>query len=151
MTLKFLFGTNRMIEIGKEDVIENVKYKDYAIVARKTDVLQHSDMKNRCMFSPSTGGFIKAYRKPERATWYGESVSCRVETDESMNPLYEELMKAGNYFKFGFEMYKTIYTIFAICPAGYKPTSIVTGIEWEPCTHEDMVEIIKVEEDLGHW
>ncbi|AEV89662.1 hypothetical protein OBP_225 [Pseudomonas phage OBP] len=150
MQLKFLFGTVRAIPEGSEDIIENVKLKDFLALTRKTDVFQHSDMRSMVVMGLSTGGFVKKLHNPERMDFYGESISCRVRTDESMDPIYAELIKTGTWWKHEFQQHKKTFTIFGVTEAGFKPSSGVSELNWVETTHADMLDIVRAEDEASN-
>lgn len=152
MELKFLFGNTHLVKINHDDVKENAEIKPAILLTRKVDIVQHSDMANRTQFMGVTnGGFVRRFRKPSGSIWYGESVSCRVSTDESMEKVYRALVEQNNYWYFEFEMYGEKHVIFMACPEGYYPCSIISGIEWKPCDHKEMYDIISVEDEANCW
>lgn len=150
MLHKFLFGHTRVIPVDAEDILENVKLKDILVFTRKTDIFQHSDMRSMVVMGLSTGGFIKKFHKPEKAEFFGESISCRVQTDESMDPLYAKLVSTGTWWKHEFQQYKKTTTIFAIVDNGFKPSSQISGLEWTPVTHAEMVDITRAEDEAAN-
>lgn len=152
MELKFLFGSTHLTPIGKDDTKENASVKEAIIFTRKTDIVQHSDIVKRTSFMGVTnGGFIRRFRRPSGTIWYGESVSCRVSTDESMEKVYHKLVEQNNYWYFEFEMYNEKHAVFMVCPEGFQPCSLISGIEWKPCTHAEAYDIISAEYDCNGW
>jgi hypothetical protein len=147
MIAKFLFGTGRVISLEKEDSPSNVKLKDMLFIVRKHDVFAHSDMANLCRTPPSTGGFVKCLGNQGEENFYGESVSCNVGTDDSMLELYYPLTQNGNWYMFTHPIpgTGTKFTVFCGCPFGYKPSSLLTGIEWEPVKYEDIKPLMTKE------
>lgn len=151
MTLKFLFGQTRLIAINKEDIPDNHELKDAILLAYKTDILQHSDMRNRTRFLGVTnGGFVKCIRDRMRTIWFGESVSCRVSTDESMGKVYHKLVEANNYYQYDFELYGKKHAIFMVCPEGYYPSAYGTSIEWLAVDHNDLLDVVHAEEESNY-
>lgn len=149
MQLKFLFGSIRALPVGMDSQIGNVKLADALVFTRKTDVYQHSDMKKLILFSPDTGGFIRKFDKPETMELFGESISCRVRTDESMNELYATLISTGHWWKHQFKQFNKLKTIFVIMQPGYTPYSVDGSMEWTPTTHAEMYEIVEAEADAA--
>lgn len=145
MELKFLFGTVRVIEKNKEDVAENVTLKDCVVMTRKTDLIQHSEMASASFLHPITGGFVNNIRDRRKSHWYGESFSCRVRTDESMEPMYLKLVTVENYWKMELKRLGKTYTIFMACPADYEPSSLLGDVKWHPCSHADLKDIVEAE------
>lgn len=146
MLLKFLFGSARVLVEGSD----KETLGDVLLMTRKTDIFQHSDMKQVTRTSPSTGGFVKHLRAPEKMEFFGESVSCRVQTDESMNPIYAELVKTGSWWKNEHLIHNTVHTIFLVTKAGHKPSCTWADLKWEPTTHADMYEIVKAEDSVSN-
>lgn len=152
MELKFLFGLTPLSLIGKEETRENVSVKEAIIFTRKIDIVQHSEMRDRVQFmGVSHGGFVRRIRRASGTIWFGESVSCRVSTDESMEQVYHKLVEQNNYWYFEFEQCNEKHAIFMVCPEGFQPCSIITGIEWKPCTHDEAVDIVSAEYDCNGW
>lgn len=146
MILKFLFGTYRAKEEGKEEA----KFEDTLFMFRKTDVLQHSDVKQAFKFAPATGGFVSKLRSIEHMSFYGESVSCRVRTDESMDELYADLLKDGSWWETEYEQNGCKYSIWAVLPKGHKPAFDGLGYEWKASSHKDMYDTLTAEENTGY-
>lgn len=145
MEYKFLFGSYRMVEVGKEDSPENMNLKDMMLISRRCHTLQHLDVKKFTRLHPSTGGFVGGVRKTTTMHWFGESESCQVSTDASMDKLYRALVSQENIFKIEIEMYHQPHVVLAFCPAGFRPSSILTGIEWEQISYQDAYEELKAE------
>lgn len=145
MELKFLFGTVRVIKKNEEDVIENAKLKDCIVMTRKTDLIQHSEMASATSLFPLTGGFVKNIRDRRKSHWFGESVSCRVRTDESMEPMYLELVTAENYWKAELIRLGKTYTVFMVCPVDYEPSHQLGELKWQACSHVDLKDIVEAE------
>ena len=146
MELKFLFGTVRVIKKNDEDTIENATLKDCILMTRKTDLIQHSEMASATSLFPLTGGFIKSIRDRRKMHWFGESVSCRVRTDESMEPLYTKLVTTENYWKAELIRLGRTYTIFMVCPVDYEPSCQLSELKWRPCSHLDLKDIVEAEQ-----
>jgi hypothetical protein len=147
MIAKFLFGTNRTIPNGQEDSPTGVKYKDTLLIVRKHDLFQHADMAKFYRLSPSTGGFVKKLGiKQGEEHFYGESVSCRVQTDDSMLELYHDLIKNGDWFKHTY-IYneKTPFTVFCCVQKDHYPSSLLNGVEWEPVQYEEIKPLMRKE------
>lgn len=150
MLLKFLFGTNRVIPADSEDKGDDIKLKDCLMLTVKKDVFQHSDMKRILQMSASHGGFVKRIRKPDMAYFYGESISCRVSTDDSMMELYTPLLEKGSIWHVDVKTGYATHAVFVVCPEGYKPTSILTDIEWNSVDYAGMLDILKGEDSAGY-
>lgn len=146
MILKFLFGTYR----ARHTEEETVKFEETLFMFRKTDVLQHVDVARAFMFQPETGGFVDKLRSIEKMRFYGESVSCRVATDESMNELYAALLKDGSWWETEYEQNGCKYAIWAVLPKGRKPDFVKAGVEWKLSSHKDMYDTLTAEEDAGY-
>ncbi|QYN79899.1 hypothetical protein PQD71_gp006 [Kosakonia phage Kc263] len=146
MILKFLFGTYRAKEEGKEEI----KFEDTLFMFRKTHVLQHSDVAQAFMFPPSTGGFVDKLRAVNTMHFYGESISCRVRTDESMDELYADLLKNGSWWETEYEQNKCKYGIWVVLPKGRKPAFSELGYEWKPSSHKDMYDTLTAEDKTGY-
>lgn len=147
MIAKFLFGTERVIPLDLEDTMENVQHKDMLYIVRKHDAFQHADMAKICRMHPSTGGFVKKIGRPGEEHFYGESISCRVQTDESMDELYHAITKEGEWFKYTYSIpgSGTKFTIFCGCPTGYKPSAYGMDFQWEPVKYEEIRSLMNKE------
>ena len=146
MIAKFLFGTERVIPTGSEDSPTNVQYKDLLFIVRKHDVYQHADMAKLYRIHPSTGGFVKGLGKPGEENFYGESVSCRVQTDDSMLELYYPLTKEGDWYKHTYTNSNgSKFTTFCGVPAGYIPSSLLSNVEWEPIQYAEVKATMRKE------
>lgn len=147
MIAKFLFSTERVIPNGQEDSPSGVKYKDTLLIVRKHDLFQHADMAKFCRLTPSTGGFVKGFgRKQGEEHFYGESVSCRVQTDDSMLELYHDLTKDGDWFKHTYMYNGTIpFTVFCGVQKDHYPSSLLNGVVWEPVKYEEIRSLIRKE------
>jgi hypothetical protein len=139
MQSKFLFGNIRGIPDGEEDTKENVDYVHALAITRKHDVFQHRDMAHLIMMSPTKGGFVKKLRNQGEEYFHGESISVGVRTDDSMHQVYWPLLAEGNWFKHTHWVNeKSPFTIFLVLERGYRPTSLMTEIEWEPIQYEQV-------------
>lgn len=148
MEYKFLFGSYRMVEAGKEDEPGNMQLKDMMLISRRCHTLQHLDMKKHTRLHPSAGGFVGGIRKTTTMHWFGESESCQVGTDASMDKLYRALVSQENIYKTEIEAYGQPHVVLAFCPEGLKPSSILTGIEWEQISYEDARAELKAEDSV---
>lgn len=138
MIAKFLFGTAPCIPVGKEDTNVNLNLDDLLLIVRKHDIFQHIEMGKLCSLQASTGGFVKGIRHQGEENFYGESISCRVQTDGSMLPLYHELTKTGSWYKYEHMVNKSKFTIFACVKADYYPSGYWSNLKWEPCEYKDI-------------
>lgn len=146
MIAKFLFGTNRIIPNGLEDAGDSIKYKDTLLMVRKHDIFQHADMAKIYRLTPSTGGFVKRLGIQGEELFYGESVSCRVQTDDSMLELYRAITKHGDWFKHTYVYYKrTPFTVFCGVPKDHYPSSIVNDIEWVSVEYKEIKNLMREE------
>lgn len=152
MEIKYLYGYTWCTKEGAEDVRENQSLEDCLFLTRKTDTFQHADMRSQASIGVLWGGFVKRFRKPDDAHFYGESVSCQVETPESEEDkkrLLEAYTK-GQYWKMEAKMSGgSIYTVFAIVPEGFYPAGSVFDRKWEKTTHADMKDIIHAEAEAS--
>lgn len=148
MEIKYLYGHMWAVEEGKEDEKPNWSLEDAVFLTRKTDVFQHADMRSKVGIGVLWGGFAKRFRKPDDIHFYGESVSCGVETPEEGEGL-ERLKKAyfeGEFWKTEIKGHgNTAHTVFALVPKGYYPTGKWMEINWEKSSHAEMREIIEAE------
>lgn len=135
---KFLFGTNPTVPVGQEDINKNLEFNDLLLIVRKHDIFQHVEMGRLCQLQASTGGFVKGLRHQGEENFYGESISCRVKTDDSMLPIYHELTKNGSWYKHAHVVNKAPFTIFACVPNGFYPSAYWSNIQWEPCEYKDV-------------
>lgn len=147
MLLKFLFGLYRVTDPAND---EKDVLKDCLFMFRKTDVLQHSDVKSAFGLIPSNGGFIRKLRSIEKMDLYGESVSCSVGTDQSMMEIYEPLLKEGSWWEAEYTQHGSKYTIWAVVPEGLKPNLTHCKYEFKPSSHKNMYDTMSAEEKTGY-
>lgn len=142
MTLKYILASTTT---HHEDTPDVYSPSDVVFMTRKNDTFQHSDMKNRCNVKAVAGGFIRRHRKLDTFQFFGESVSCRVETAPGLQPKLLELVKSGDWYTFEHEMYGSKYAIWAVVPKGHQLDTRVTGINWEKSSHHEMEEVVQGE------
>lgn len=131
MELKFLFGYVRAIENGDLPAPETSKTVNAMVVCRRTYTLQHLDMKRKVNMGPTAGGFIERILKPTLFYWYGESESCRVHTDGSLDKVYRSLTEIENIYKISIDAYGQPHNVYMFLPEGKYPCNLVTELEWE--------------------
>lgn len=147
MELKFLFGSLRAVPAGKEDCPADIHLVDAMLVSRRTHTLQHLDMKRHTRMHPSAGGFVKRPRKTTLFHWYGESESCQVDTDGSLDKCYRALATKENIWKTEFEAYGQSHAILMFLPEGYTPSILLAPIDWVQVNEwEGALEILRAED-----
>lgn len=155
MIAKFLFGTERVVSLDQDPDSNNFDHKDMLFIVRKHDVFQHADMAKICRMHPSTGGFVKRLGKQGKEWFYGESVSCRVGTDESMDELYHDITENGEWYKYTHVIPSSgsKFTIFCGCPTGYKPSTYGMDFEWESVKYEEIKPLMckEIEENVSSF
>lgn len=131
MELKFLFGFVRAIEKGDLPSLQTSKTVNAMVVSRRTHTLQHLDMKRKVNMGPTAGGFIKRPRKTTLFHWYGESESCQVNTDGSLDKIYRTLVTVENIYKVSLDAYGQPHNVYMFLPEGKYPCNLVTELAWE--------------------
>lgn len=145
MVLKFLFGLGF---VSKE---ETHTRKDFLVMARKTDILQHVDIARLIGLIPSSGGFVSKTHSVDKMHFYGESISCRVSTDSSMEPLYAKMLKEGSWWKTEIEHSRQKHKLWVVVPEGFTPIEMGRVImTWTPSSHKEMHDTLEAEEDAGY-
>ena len=146
MLLKFLLSFYRAVNLADE----TISTKQALFMFRKTDVLQHSDIKRAFCLSPSAGGFVSKLRSVDNMRFYGESVSCQVSTDSSMDPVYLALLKNGSWWETEYEQHGCKYSVWCVLPQGFKPNHPHVAFEWKESSHKNMHELLTAEEEAGY-
>lgn len=148
MEIKYLYGTVIAIANGDEDNRDNWKFEEGLALTRKTDIFQHKDMMQKVRINVLWGGFAKRFRKPDDIHFYGESISCNVETptkDKHIEQLKGSYIGA-KYWKAEMGERGRKNTVFLLLPdhlrpaQGYHETYI-----WSESSHAEMREIIDAE------
>lgn len=144
MIAKFLFGTYRISNIKTEEY----KFGDLLLLTFKQDVFQHSDMKKYIEMTPSAGGFVSKLNKIENMRFYGESISCAVSTDSSMDEVYKDLTTTGSWWKTTIVVHgRYEYQVWGVCKKGYKPFLPYIDLEWKESSYEEMLKHMEEMDD----
>lgn len=145
---KFLYGPVRAIkESGINDIPLDVEPIYAIIMTVKKDIYQHSEMAKDCALVPFNGGFIQRFEVPSKTKFFGESISCQVKTDESMNKVYSELLKDGEYWVTKIQRDRQEHTVGMICPKGY----VLDHDIWNKTTREELTDKLESEESSNYW
>lgn len=143
---KFIYGPGYLLSTTEESP-KSLREKVIIITVKK-DTFQHSEMARACHVFPFNGGFVKSFRKPERSHFFGESVSARVKTDDSMEVIYHTLLGHENYWKTEVDQNGVKYTVGMILPPDRRPEESDC---WVKTTHKELYDIMEAEASLGYW
>lgn len=151
MLLKFLFGITRVVPVGKEDCLDNTKIKDAIFLTVKKDVFQHSDMAKATGIIPGAGGFVKRIRNADKAYFFGESISCRVSTDDSMMEVYTPLLTSGKIYMTEVKTGLAKHAVFMVCDKQYYPTKLnISELVWKEVSYQEMLDVMEGECNAGY-
>lgn len=142
--LKYLYGklpVASKLNGGRE---ERMGGADALLLSVRRDAYQHKEMAFDACFIAFNGGFSNFNPNLKERHFYGESISCRVETDESIIDKLIELKRTGRVFHTNAVGNKQ--RLFAIIDGErvYPRKTERTG-NWIPCSLEEMQELCDVE------
>lgn len=146
--LKYLYGKLPVAGVlngGREDKLGRATALLFSV---RRDSYQHAEMAFDTCFVPFNGGFANLDPVLKTTEFYGESVSCRVETDPEEIHKLIYLKKEGKvFYTTGNERSQKVFAILPLT-AGYPLKTGRTG-DWVPCTLEEMKELCNTERSLG--
>lgn len=141
---KFIYGPGFLLSTTDKEpkgLRENV-----IIITPKKDTFQHVEMTRACHVFPFNGGFVQKFETPKASHFFGESISARVKTDDTMERVYHKLLAHENYWKTEVIQDGVAYTVGMVLPADTKPEQADC---WVKTTHKELCEIFESVLDRG--
>ena len=142
--LKYLYGKLPVVSKLNGGREERMGRADALLFSVRRDAYQHKEMAFDACFIAFNGGFSNFNPNLKERHFYGESISCRVETDKSIIDKLVELKRTGRVFYTNAVDNKQ--KLFAIIDGeGIYPRKTERTGNWFPCSLEEMEKLCNEE------
>lgn len=135
--LKYLYGKLPVTSTLNQGSKEKIGRASALLFSVRCDKFQHRDMEFATAFIPFNGGFGNLHPTDPARHFYGESISCNVQTDLDVIDKMIKLKETGNVFYTHPNDSK--HRVFAIIEKGVGcPCKTGRAGDWIPCSLQEM-------------